>query len=102
VDSRADSSDSSLPTLATDRRPEETKLVYEYLTLLNDEVPCTSNDLSEQLVKSAKKVLDGLFFADNNLQRFFFEMIILAYRRNITGPKELTNFLQSTWKVWLN
>ena len=50
-------------------------------------------------MKGAKKVLDGLFFADDNLKRYFFEMIVVAYKRNITGPDELYKYLELTWKV---
>ena len=74
---------------------------YAFLTVLNDAQPIASSGLADQLVRGANKILSDLFEADDKLKQYFFEMILVAYRRDITGPENLFKFLELTWKVSL-
>ena len=75
---------------------------FEYLTLLNESSgEVTNTELRDQLVNGSKRVLDGLIHADNDLKRYFFEMILVAYKLKITSPEGLVNFLKHTWRVRL-
>ena len=71
---------------------------FQYLTELNNQNFNVAR-LSNQMVLGAKKVMDDLFLADENLEHYFFELILLAYGKGITGQKELNNLLKHIWKV---
>lgn len=97
-------SSSSVPfSIVTSAEELSTKAYnFEYLTKLNQAGEISNIDLRDQLVTGSKRVLDGLILADNNLKRYFFEMILVAYKLNITSPEGLVNFLKYTWRVRLS
>jgi len=95
---------SSYPfSIVTNEQVPSKAYSFEYLTLLNESSGEVSNvELRDQLVHGSKRVLDGLILADNNLKRYFFEMIVVAYKLKITSPEGLVNLLKHTWRVRLS
>ena len=68
---------------------------------MNNPDKVKSTGLANQLVQGAKTVLNNLLEADEKLKQYFFEMILLAYRKEIKGFDNLLKFLELTWNSQL-
>ena len=72
---------------------------FKFLSSLNDMEHCTENQLAKDFISTVSTLLDKSFELDEELNQFFFELCIFAYKSNVVGPKALSLFMQQVWKV---
>jgi len=76
------------------------KYDFKILSVLNEGNP-SAERLSQDLLKGAKTVIEIGFKADESLNQFFLEIVILAYNLNCVGSENIMNFMEQVWKVIL-